>query len=47
MDRMCVTDAEDPEFGAYAQKGAEIYAFDQLIPLTVNALAEEKRSGER
>ena len=27
----------DAMFGAYCQQGAEAYAFDQLIPLLVNA----------
>lgn len=39
MDRMYVLDARDGRFGAYAQKGAAAHAFDQLIPLLVNALA--------
>ena len=39
MDRMYVLDARSIRCGAYAQKGAAIHAFDQLIPLLVNALA--------
>ena len=39
MDRMYVLDARSIRFGAYAQKGAAIHAFDQLIPLLANALA--------
>ena len=39
MDRMYVLDAKDARYGAYAQKGAAAHAFDQLIPLLVNALA--------
>lgn len=39
MDRMYVLDAQDARYGAYAQKGAAAHAFDQLIPLLVNALA--------
>ena len=37
MERNCVLDADDPNYGAYAQKGATVYAFDQLMPLLVNA----------
>ncbi len=39
MDRMYVLDTRSIRCGAYAQKGAAIHAFDQLIPLLVNALA--------
>ena len=42
MDRLLVLDAGDALFGAYAQKGAAVYAFDQLIPLLANAWADEK-----
>ncbi|MBR6029721.1 MAG: redoxin family protein [Clostridia bacterium] len=37
MNRLCVTDTSDAMYGAYAQRGASAYAFDQLIPLLVNA----------
>lgn len=39
MDRMYVLDAKDARYGAYAQKGAAVRAFDQMIPLLANALA--------
>ena len=39
MDRLYVLDEKDARYGAYAQQGAAAYAFDQLIPLLVNALA--------
>ena len=37
MERMSCLDKNDAMFGAYCQQGAEAYAFDQLIPLLVNA----------
>ena len=42
MERKLVLDANDPEFGAYTQKNAVIYSFDQLIPLLVNAVLDER-----
>lgn len=42
MERKLVLDADDPEFGAYTQKNAVIYSFDQLIPLLVNTVLEER-----
>ncbi len=44
MERMSVTEAEDPLYGAYCQKGATIHAFDQLIPLLVNEELAERTS---
>ncbi len=41
MERLCVLDAEKESFGAYEQEGAEVYAFDQLIPLLVNGRLRE------
>lgn len=41
MERLYVLDADSPFLGAYCQKGAGAYAFDQLIPLLVNKLWEE------
>ena len=43
MDRLWVLDTGEAAFGAYAQKGSDIFAFDQLIPLLVNAGIEEER----
>ncbi len=37
MERLRNNDADDPLYGAYAQKNAEIRSFDQLIPLLVNS----------
>lgn len=42
MERKLVLNANDPEFGAYTQKNAVIYSFDQLIPLLVNAVLDER-----
>lgn len=44
MERLCVTDESDSLYGAYCQKGAASYAFDQLIPLLVNEALNERTS---
>ena len=45
MNRMLVRDAGEERFGAYGSGGTEIYAFDQLIPLLVNARIMDGRNG--
>ncbi len=42
MERKYTLDAEAQLYGAYSQKGATVYAFDQLIPLLVNAALDER-----
>lgn len=43
MSRLFMLDAEDARFGAYCQAGAELSAFDQLLPLMVDCGMERKR----
>lgn len=38
MERLFIPDAGNILYGAYAQPGAEVYAFDQLMPLLVNSV---------
>ena len=40
MERQFVLDEKDSCYGAYTQKGAVIYSFDQMIPLLVNAYVD-------
>ena len=47
MGRQFVLDADDSCFGAYAQKGATIYSFDQLIPLLANAALDRNAGNGR
>lgn len=42
MERKLILDVNNELYGAYTQKGATIYSFDQLIPLLVNAALNEK-----
>ena len=37
MERKCVLDWNDGQYGSYSQSGEAPHAFDQLIPLLVNA----------
>lgn len=46
MERKLILDADDELFGAYSQKGAVIYSFDQLMPLLVNALLDRDLTAE-
>ncbi len=47
MERKLIMDADDELYGAYTQKGATIYSFDQLIPLLVNAVLYERMADGR
>lgn len=42
MERNCVLDESDSRYGAYCVKDAAVHAFDQLIPLLVNAPLSER-----
>ena len=42
MERNCVLDESDSRYGAYCLKDATVHAFDQLIPLLVNAPLGER-----
>ena len=42
MERNCVLDESDSMYGAYCLKDAAVHAFDQLIPLLVNATLGER-----
>ncbi len=46
MERKLILDADDEFFGAYTQKGAVIYSFDQLMPLLVNASVDRYLIGK-
>lgn len=46
MERKFVLDSDDQMFGAYTQKGAVVYSFDQLLPLLVNANLKMRLDGE-